>query len=54
MTPESIPGLSLPRGLVLWTPLEELDISVEELIAELERRGEHSAPVPTELERRAA
>lgn len=41
MTPESIPGLSLPDGLelVLWPQLWQLDLTVEELIAELELRG---------------
>lgn len=41
MTPESIPGLSLRDGLelVLWPQLWQLDLTVEELIAELELRG---------------
>jgi hypothetical protein len=35
VTPESIPGLTIPKDLVLWTPLERLELTEQELIDDL-------------------
>jgi hypothetical protein len=55
MTPENIPGLSLPRDITLWTPLGELDITEEEIVAELQSVA-RPAPFPKRepTERKAA
>lgn len=55
MTPENIPGLRLPRDLTLWTPLQELDITEEEIIAELQSVARPAPfPVREPAEREAA
>ncbi|MFL5825306.1 MAG: hypothetical protein ACJ76V_02160 [Thermoleophilaceae bacterium] len=55
MTPENIAGLRLPRDITLWTPLRELDVTEEEIVAELQAVA-RPAPFPKRepAERKAA